>query len=62
MCSIPNSKYWIADIVAEKNTMNEQVAAVTCAKKRAASVKSEVIAKNAKIQEDDTKSMILFIS
>lgn len=28
--SIPSSTYWIADIVEEKNTMNEQVAAVTC--------------------------------
>lgn len=30
--SIPSSTYWIADIVEEKNTMNEQVAAVTCIK------------------------------
>lgn len=30
--SMPSSRYWRADIVDEKNTMNEQVAAVTCKK------------------------------
>lgn len=33
LCSMPNSRYWNADIVDEKKTMKEQVAAVTYHKK-----------------------------
>jgi hypothetical protein len=29
-CSMPSSRYWIADIDEENKTMNEHVAAVTC--------------------------------
>lgn len=32
-CSMPKNKYWTADMVEEKNTINEQVAAVICSKK-----------------------------
>lgn len=32
-CSMPRNKYCTADMVEEKNTMNEQVAAVICLKK-----------------------------